>query len=60
MLCCRSDRVYLECGAFCTEQQNGICAPYSAVAFRLGIMKYPEGETQRGLEEEWCMSLISG
>jgi hypothetical protein len=30
----------------------GICALYIAVAYRLGIMKYPEGETQRDLEEE--------
>ena len=60
MLCCRSDRVYIECVAFCTEEQNGICALYSVVAFRLGFMKYPGGETQRDLKEEWCMSLISG
>ena len=55
MLCCRSNRVYIESGALCTEEQNGICALYSFVPFRLGITKYPEGETQRDLELEWCM-----
>lgn len=58
MLCCRSDRMYRVCGALCTEEQNGICALYRAVALRSGIMKHPKGETQRDLEEEWCMSLI--
>lgn len=59
--CCAVARIVCtESGAFCTEEQNGICALYGVVAFHLGFMKYTEGETQRELVEEWCMSLISG
>jgi hypothetical protein len=46
VLCCRSDRVYMACDAFC---ENDICALYSAVPCHLGVMKCPEGDIQRDI-----------